>query len=78
MVAKESTLQDKKYNSFLNRLMLEFSKSTETADYKTQKRLLGFSLSLVEAFREVYGDHELKDASSPESRMLAEIMTPNN
>ena len=78
MKTTQIPLEKRKYDSFLNRLMTEFTKAAEGADYKTQKRLLGFATSVIEEFREVYGDHELKAASTAITRMLAEMRTLKN
>ena len=78
MTTNQIPLEMRRYHSFLNRIMEEFGKASGTAEYKTQKRLLGLALGIVDSFTEIYGDHELKGASSTVSQMLAEIQTLEN
>ena len=71
-------LATRRYDSFLNRIMSEFARSSNDVDYKTQKRMLGLSIGIIESFTEIYGKHELKEASTPVSRMLAELSAIEN
>ena len=60
-----------RYHSFLNAISKEFGKSFSNSDPKTKKRLLALTIRMVDAFAEIYGDHELKMASNPVSEKLA-------
>ena len=60
-----------RYHSFLNAVSREFEDYLDRNDARTQKRLLTLTIRIVDAFAEIYGDHDLKKASNFISKELA-------
>ena len=60
-----------RYHSFLNAVSKEFELDINTLDNRTQKRLLSLTVKIIDVFAEIYGDHELKNASNHISKKLA-------
>ena len=63
-------MENLRYHSFLNAVSKEFEEDIHKQDPRTQKRLLALTVKIIDAFAEIYGDHDLKDASNPISRKL--------
>jgi len=60
-----------RYYSFLNAVSKEFELDMNSMDHRTQKRLLSLTVKIIDVFSEIYGDHELKNASNHVSKKLA-------
>ena len=60
-----------RYHSFLNAVTREFEDYLDRNDARTQKKLLALTIRIVDAFAEIYGDHDLKKASNSVSEKLA-------
>ena len=60
-----------RYHSFLNAVSKEFETDVTRNDPKTQKKLLSLTLKIIDAFAEIYGDHDLKPASNNISKVLS-------
>ena len=60
-----------RYHSFLNAVSKEFEGDVNRRDPRTQKRLLALTVKIIDVFAEIYGDHELKNASNHVSKKLA-------
>ena len=60
-----------RYHSFLNMVSKEFETDLEKNDARTQKRLLALTIRIVDAFAEIYGDHDIRKASSHVTSVLA-------
>jgi hypothetical protein len=48
----------------------EFEIDVNSNDPKMQKRLLALTMKIIDAFAEIYGDHDLKNASNTVSKKL--------
>ena len=59
-----------RYHSFLNAVTKEFEDCVDKNDERIQKKLLVLTIRVVDAFAEIYGDHDLKKASNPVSKNL--------
>ena len=69
----EKQMEYLRYNSFLNAINREFKGSAEGIDKKTQRKMLSLATRIVDAFSEIYGDHQLKGASNSVSKNLSQI-----
>ena len=67
-----------RYTSFLNAVSKEFKDSAGDIDGKTQRKMLGLATKIIDAFAEIYGEHDLKRASSPVSRELSQAKLCEN
>ena len=67
-----------RYHSFLNAVTREFEGEIDDVNQKTQKRLLSFTMKIIDAFTEIYGDHDLKMASNNTSEKLVRRDLPAN
>ena len=67
-----------RYHSFLNAVSKEFEGDIYEIDPRTQKRLLALTVKIIDVFAEIYGDHDLKNASNHVSKKLSSVkMSPN-
>ena len=67
-----------RYHSFLNAVTREFEEEISKHDPRTQKKILAMTIKIVDAFTEIYGDHDLKKASNTTSHKLVACELPQN
>jgi len=68
---KTQSMDNVRYHSMLNAIEKEFESSAKGTTHATQKRMLSLAMGIIDAFATIYGEHNLKNASSAISRELA-------
>ena len=65
------SMDNLRYHSMLNAIEKEFGMNSKGASHSSQKRMLSLTMAIIDAFAEIYGEHNLKKASNPLSMKLA-------
>jgi hypothetical protein len=72
------SMDNVRYHSMLNAIQKEFEMTSEGTSHGTQKRMLSLAMAIIDSFASIYGEHDLKKASSAVTRKLATMYLHEN
>lgn len=73
-----TSMDNVRYHSMLNMIEKEFELTSKGTSHSTQKRMLSLAMAIIDSFASIYGEHDLKKASSTVTRKLATMNLHEN